>query len=107
MCKFNLNGVDYKLYFRHKKYNSQMITECWATVIAPDGLEDPLKRIVEDTKGEKVTVYLVGTAYCNPKDNFCRKVGRRIALTRLISQMRLVKEDRQKIWDTYFLTHKK
>ncbi len=62
---------------------------------------------------------LVGIARLNPKDRFVKSTGRKIALTNLLNRMEeisagdtepeftLSKEDRRKIWNRYFETHKK
>lgn len=54
----------------------------------------------------------VGSSYCHPNDQFRRATGRKLALARLIELMsggylELDKEDRRKIWNIYFETHKK
>ena len=53
----------------------------------------------------------VAGAHCHWKDNFSRKTGRKIALARLLDWMsnnrfNLTKEDRQKIWEQYFVEFK-
>ena len=42
---------------------------------------------------------LIGTATCHPHDNFSRRVGRRIALTRAIKN--LPREYRKRVWEKY------
>lgn len=62
---------------------------------------------------------LVGIASLSKADRFVKKVGRVVALTNLIKWMKevsgkadkpefnLSKDDRQLIWDAYFLKHKR
>ena len=62
---------------------------------------------------------LVGDAHLHYKDRFVKSTGRKVALTNLIIRMQevsagdtepefvLTKEDRAKIWETYFKYHKK
>ena len=42
-----------------------------------------------------------GTAYCSPRDQFNKKKGRIIALTRAINSMNLSKDERTLIWAEY------
>lgn len=46
-----------------------------------------------------LTPCLGGDAKCSPKDNFSRRIGRKIAFTRAIKQ--LPREQRQKLWIAY------
>lgn len=49
-------------------------------------------------------------ALCNPKDRFEKKIGRKIALSRILhetEELHLSKEDRAAIWEIYFKEHKK
>lgn len=67
-----------------------------------------LVKLTENKDGEIVHT---AEAHCHWKDNFSRKTGRKIALARLLDWMsnnrfNLEKEDRQKIWDQYFLEFK-
>lgn len=62
---------------------------------------------------------LVGIAQLHPSDNMVKKVGRKLALARLLHRMTeisagdiepefvLTKEDRENIWAEYFKNHKK
>lgn len=43
----------------------------------------------------------IGIARCSKKDNFCKEVGRKLALKRAISQLTLTKEERTKLWKDY------
>lgn len=43
----------------------------------------------------------VGSAFCVPEDQFVKDVGRRISLTRALSDSGLDKEARRIIWATY------
>ncbi len=66
-----------------------------------------------------VNTGFVGIAQLNPKDNMVKKVGRKLALARLLHRMTeisagdiepefvLTKEDRKEIWAKYFENHKK
>jgi hypothetical protein len=62
---------------------------------------------------------LVGIATLHPRDRFVKKTGRKVALAGLLYRMNevsagdtepefnLTKEDRAKIWEEYFRSHKK
>lgn len=41
-------------------------------------------------------------ALCNPQDRFCKDIGRKISLTRLLQSMNLSKEERRNVWNAYF-----
>ena len=69
----------------------------------------------EDLRGERfqviTTCYLVdendndigiGRAFCVAEDQFRKELGRRIALTRALSDTDLDKSARRSIWDAYF-----
>jgi hypothetical protein len=43
---------------------------------------------------------LSGVATCNPKDNFSRSAGRKLAFTRAISN--LSQPQRKRLWEAYF-----
>lgn len=43
---------------------------------------------------------LLGEAICHPKDNFCKEVGRKLALARAIKG--LPRASRMLVWDAYF-----
>ena len=42
-----------------------------------------------------------GSAFCHPKDNFCRDAGRRISLSRAMKNACMSKEERTVIWELY------
>lgn len=49
-------------------------------------------------------------ALCNPKDNYSKSKGRKLALHRLLSETQeldLSKENRTRIWEIYFKEHRK
>lgn len=51
-------------------------------------------------------------SFCNPKDHFERKIGRKLAFAKLIKSMESLgiistKEERKLCWDTYFNNFKK
>jgi hypothetical protein len=48
---------------------------------------------------------LMGTATCHEEDQFCKRIGRRIALKRAIES--LPKNERKKIWEIYLNRGKK
>jgi len=62
---------------------------------------------------------LVGIAKCSKKDQYKKSTGRKVALTKLFKRMNeisagdtkpefnLTKEERQRLWNIYFETHKK
>lgn len=47
--------------------------------------------------GDRLEDY-VGRALCSPKDNFCRRIGRKKAVTRLCQEANLSKPDRRSVW---------
>ncbi len=56
--------------------------------------------------GKRETVVSTGVATTSIKDQFNRKVGRKLALTRALAQTSYSKELRQVVWDTYHQTEK-
>ena len=47
----------------------------------------------------------VGKTVLHPSDHLNRKVGRKLALTRALSQVDLSKEERKVVWHQYFEKH--
>jgi hypothetical protein len=43
-----------------------------------------------------------GSAYCSPKDNFSKEIGRKLTLARAIKKLDLSYEIRAQIWKDYF-----
>ena len=43
----------------------------------------------------------IGCALCNPKDNYCRAIGRKLSLARAMKAAKLPKEERTVIWEIY------
>jgi hypothetical protein len=44
----------------------------------------------------------VGAAFCVAEDQFNKEIGRRIALTRALSNSKLEKDARRQVWEAYF-----
>jgi hypothetical protein len=97
--KFKLGNAEFEIRFEHTNI--------------PEEDERNSAAFLYASPSHKDSPYLaVGAGYCHPRDNFCRAVGRRVALTRLIKEMKdksfiLSKEDSRIIWDIYFKTFKK
>ena len=52
-------------------------------------------------------VHFAGIALCNPKDQFCKATGRKIALSHALKSIGLDKPARRQFWAEYFkLTNK-
>lgn len=70
-----------------------------------------------EESGHLVYTAIDGVAICNPKDNFDKGMGRKVALADLLDNMvsvfltvanhQITKEDRRGIWEEYFRTHNK
>lgn len=77
---------NYKLLFNHFKSNGFYYgTSC---------------RIEDIITGQVITY---GMSLLNPKDQFCKSTGRKIALTKAFKNTHLFKkEDRREIWNYYF-----
>jgi len=45
---------------------------------------------------------IIGVATRSVKDTFNRKVGRKVALTKALSQTHLSKKQRREVWDSFF-----
>lgn len=43
-----------------------------------------------------------GLALCSESDNFCRRIGRKVALARALKNAGLNKPDRARAWSAYF-----
>ena len=67
--------------------------------------------VTQDTSVPGCLVAHVGYAYCSQSDHFCRKTGRKIALTRLIAKSNFDKSTRMALWfavcPTVFTDHQK
>ena len=46
-----------------------------------------------------------GIATCSPSDNFCRRTGRRLSLTRAVQQA-MTREQRRVFWQAYWTARK-
>lgn len=53
-------------------------------------------------EGDLETVLAEGQAYCSSRDAFCRKTGRKHALSRALLTSDFPKPVRRQIWRTYF-----
>ena len=84
--KINVNGIIIYLGFKHKtdsKVNKRH-TVCY---IKPDDIS-------RDT--------IVTVAICSPKDNFCKSIGRKVALKKALKETLFNKTERKYIWQEYF-----
>jgi len=90
----NINGNDYRLNFKYdtEDYATRgtvKVTKCNVEVVESGGrFDDNGKKI-----GESVAI-------CDPRDNFDKSVGRKIALQRALVE--IDKSTRAKIWSAYF-----
>lgn len=95
MIRFESNGKKYALYFDHIKEFVSRATfrgdrRCSKAILFEDkglGRDNP-----------PVTA---GTAVCNEADNFCRGVGRQLALWNALETLVCDREFRQTVWDAY------
>ena len=53
---------------------------------------------------EKGDVVYAEDAICNPEDVFCKSVGRRVSLTKVLKKSEFPKELRKEFWTRYFNT---
>jgi hypothetical protein len=56
---------------------------------------------IDDNGDKKWTRVHIDTAYCSPKDQFDRAVGRKVALTKVLRNIPLAHR-RKEYWDAYF-----
>jgi hypothetical protein len=91
--RLQTSAGDYVAHFRHFRNGGGFSTEC---SIHEGKCLQPCRPC-----GSTATT---GVAHCNPKDNFDRRLGRRVALTRALAA--LPRATRTAIWRTYFrMTH--
>jgi hypothetical protein len=50
-------------------------------------------------RNEKEEVIATGEAYCATDDNFCKSVGRKIAMERALAQCSFTKSEKKLFWD--------
>lgn len=77
--KIKLRGEEYKLRFWHEYGGTG------AKLVFPDGK------------------FLEAKSILHKKDSPNKKIGRKMALTRLLKSARLTKEERKSIWQQYFI----
>lgn len=56
--------------------------------------------IYSDNQPEKVVEQSLGASRCHPTDNFCKSIGRKLALKNAISHM--PRAIRRQVWEEYF-----
>jgi hypothetical protein len=89
---FDLNGNKYKVKFYRIQTSTFAALEQWIP---------------------SLNTYMainICASLCNPKDKFVKSTGRKVALARVLHEtpeLQLTKEDRARIWETYFKEHKK
>jgi len=71
----------------------------------PGNKLDHTRCIIE--MGEEDHVISTGVALLHPRDNFCRAIGRKVALTKALANSPFNKEQRGKVWSAYWEHHKK
>jgi hypothetical protein len=99
--KFNIDGVEYVIRFKHINRPEEGTRFTKAYLFSS-------KLPIENEVGW----ITIGLSYCNPIDNFCRAVGRKISFTRLLENMKELiiissREDSRLVWEVYFETFKK
>lgn len=82
----NVNGKDYRINFKHEIPKS---TSCSIEIVDTGGRFNDSGKTISESK-----------AICDPRDNFDKSVGRKIALRRAMEN--IGKSERQAIWSGYF-----
>jgi hypothetical protein len=108
MIRFNHDGNNFVLKFNHPTLPATDIAEQFGIIVS-DNLEGERRCSVVsleclDSDGEPTDVF-EGIAVVNPKDNFSKITGRRLALTDLMEMLKDhdlgSKEFCTKLWDEY------
>jgi len=89
-----LNNEYFKVEFKHKRNETNRVTDCEIVAFpVPD----------EEKAPTDVTISMgVGTAVCSENDNFRYNTGRKLALSRAMDKLGLTKYAREAIWNKYF-----
>jgi hypothetical protein len=58
--------------------------------------------IAEVVPANKLNNVYIECAYCHPKDQFNKKIGRKLALTKVLKSLKWDKEIRTMVWNQYF-----
>lgn len=59
-------------------------------------------QIVSIDSGGNTSVLSEAASMCNPRDNFSKDIGRRLALTKALRKSNYSKSERSLIWQSYF-----
>jgi hypothetical protein len=87
MFTFKFGGKEYNVCFRHYR-KAVAGTRCIIWM------------------GDKY--WVTGDAFLSEEDQFCRRVGRKVALAKALKKMNMTKEMRKtRVWDAYFAVHGK
>lgn len=84
------DGKEFKVVFRHGNMLGRRFTRCVITqkLQFPDGEHDG------GLAGE-------GIAYCNPKDQFSKELGRKVSLAKALKETGFAKPIRKEFWGAY------
>lgn len=90
MSKVNTPTTEYKVYFEYEtqEYEDGNIVYTGTTNCRIFNVEDKLLAL--------------GHSSCNVGDQFIKREGRKIAMTRALKQLHLTREDRLVFWKTLF-----
>lgn len=86
MIRGRINELEFEVSFRHSPPDEGRRITTAILVIAGLGWGPLIKR-----RG----------AVCDPRDNFCRSTGRKIALARVLDEAGLTKQERGAVWLAY------
>lgn len=84
---FEYQGTTYKLSF-------------WYNTITNGHSSLKSTHCVLEKKEGSFFAYREAYASCHPKDQFCKEIGRKLALTKTIQEFS--RDFRTKVWDAYF-----
>lgn len=90
MFTVTLRGTEFNVEFRHLQYEEPR-----------PGPANPVRGTTQcfiKSRGHNVIAY--GFALCSVEDNFCKNTGRKVSLTKALSNF--PKNDRAKVWKRYF-----
>ena len=93
------SGVTLGLMFQHTPPIHSCNSNLDAEIFFPGMSSAIVRRIDPDGTMHK---FAEATVKCHPKDQFSRKVGRRLSLKRVMEHMNLSREDRRAMWEWYF-----
>ena len=99
--QLSVNGKDYIVKFHHASMPFDTNEQSYKTFPITNG--STIGSLCQIIEGEKIVEQ--GEARCSLKDQFCRAIGRKIALTRAIRQLypgEKNKKSRADFWSAYW-----